>query len=536
MAGTQLLRLQVNERLAAAAEEIFGLVEKTIAEYQDEVVRSRTEIIQLRKQLEQLTVLKPEVMLFRADIQLVSEEILPSQQPDQLPTVVKTEPLDSQQVHVEVDTVPPPCPSDTKPVSEDLLPSLEQCDIKLEQIQEYSQVKEEQVEQCISPDVEADTSNNAGVRLPKSEPTSDFDLFPSSTAVTVGVNESIDDKQDESDGSPMLCCDSEKDQSQSVEVHMELEQPQRDKKSCRFCSDTFRSDSALRRHMQRFHEGQKAFKCLKCNKEFDQRHHLIQHVDDVFRLDTGAEDGHQDGPIRRGGLNHNSTFIACNGLNKTLLHPSMAGTQLLRLQVNERLAAAAEEIFGLVEKTIAEYQDEVVRSRTEIIQLRKQLEQLTVLKPEVMLFRADIQLVSEEILPSQQPDQLPTVVKTEPLDSQQECDIKVEQIQEYPQVKEEQVDQCISPDVEADTSNNAGVRLPKSEPTSDFDLFPSSTAVTVGVNESIDDKQDESDGSSMLCCDSKEDQSQSVEVHMELELEQPQRDKKSCRFCGYSSE
>ncbi|KAE8281062.1 hypothetical protein D5F01_LYC21644 [Larimichthys crocea] len=287
MAGTQLLRLQVNERLAAAAEEIFGLVEKTIAEYQDEVVRSRTEIIQLRKQLEQLTVLKPEVMLFRADIQLVSEEILPSQQPDQLPTVVKTEPLDSQQVHVEVDTVPPLCPSDTKPVSEDLLPSLEQCDIKVEQIQEYPQAKEEQVEQCISPDMEADTSNNAGVRLPKSEPTSDSDLFPSSAAVTVGVNESIDDKQGESDGSSMLCCDSEEDQSQSVEVHMELEleQPQRDQKSCRFCGDTFLSDSALRMHVQRFHEGQKAFKCLKCNKQFDRRNHLILHV----RIHTGEK-------------------------------------------------------------------------------------------------------------------------------------------------------------------------------------------------------------------------------------------------------
>ncbi|KAE8281072.1 hypothetical protein D5F01_LYC21654 [Larimichthys crocea] len=285
MAGTQLLRLQVNERLAAAAEEIFGLVEKTIAEYQDEVVRSRTEIIQLRKQLEQLTVLKPEVMLFRAEIQLVSEEILPSQQPDQLPTVVKTEALDSQQVHVEVDTVPPLCPSDTKQVSENLFPSLERCDIKVEQIQEYPQVKEEQVEQCISPDMEADTSNNAEVRLPKSELTSDFDLFPSSAAVTVGVNENIDDKQDESDGSPMLCCDSEKDQSQSVEVHMELEQHQRDKKSCRFCSDTILSDSALRRHMQRFHKGQKAFKCLTCNKEFDLRHHLIQHV----RIHTGEK-------------------------------------------------------------------------------------------------------------------------------------------------------------------------------------------------------------------------------------------------------
>lgn len=68
MAGTQLLRLLVNERLAAAAEEQFGLVEKTIVEYQDEAVRSKREIIQLKKQLEQLTVLKPEVILWRAGV------------------------------------------------------------------------------------------------------------------------------------------------------------------------------------------------------------------------------------------------------------------------------------------------------------------------------------------------------------------------------------------------------------------------------------------------------------------------------------
>ncbi|KAE8281061.1 hypothetical protein D5F01_LYC21643 [Larimichthys crocea] len=435
MAGTQLLRLQVNERLAAAAEEIFGLVEKTIAEYQDEVVRSRTEIIQLRKQLEQLTVLKPEVMLFRADIQLVSEEILTSQQPDQLPTVRKTEPLDSQQVQevsvfqiplVQVDTVPPLCPSDTKPVSEDLLPLLQQCDIKVEQIQEYPQVKEEQMDQCISPDVEADTSNNAGVRLPKSEPTSDFDLFPSSTAVTVGVNESIDDKQDESDGSSLLYYDSEDDQSRSVEVFVGLEQHLRDENSCRFCGKRFTQDLCLIRHVERSHKGQKAFKCLECNEEFEQRHQLSLHA----RIHT----------VRV----LPSTF-------KPLLHPSMAGTQLLRLQVNERLAAAAEEIFGLVEKTIAEYQDEVVRSRTEIIQLRKQLEQLTVLKPEVMLFRADIQSVSEEILPPHQPDQLPTVEKNKSLDSQQ--------------VKEEQEDLFITPHLEDDSSEDEKFKLTETETT-----------------------------------------------------------------------
>lgn len=65
MAGAQLLRELVNERLAAAAEQIFRLVEKTIGEYQEEVVRSKKEAIQLRKQLQQLSVLKAEVILTR---------------------------------------------------------------------------------------------------------------------------------------------------------------------------------------------------------------------------------------------------------------------------------------------------------------------------------------------------------------------------------------------------------------------------------------------------------------------------------------
>lgn len=68
MAGTQLLRELVNERLAVAAEQIFRLVEKTIAECQDEVVRSKKEVIQLKKRLEQLSVLKAEVILNRAGV------------------------------------------------------------------------------------------------------------------------------------------------------------------------------------------------------------------------------------------------------------------------------------------------------------------------------------------------------------------------------------------------------------------------------------------------------------------------------------
>ena len=58
MAKIQLLRMFLNQRLTAAAEEIFGAVEKTIAEYQEEVYRSKEENGRLQRQLD--IVLKPQ--------------------------------------------------------------------------------------------------------------------------------------------------------------------------------------------------------------------------------------------------------------------------------------------------------------------------------------------------------------------------------------------------------------------------------------------------------------------------------------------
>lgn len=49
------LRVFLNERLTAAAEEIFGAVEKTIAEYKEEISRSKDlEISRLKMQLKLL--------------------------------------------------------------------------------------------------------------------------------------------------------------------------------------------------------------------------------------------------------------------------------------------------------------------------------------------------------------------------------------------------------------------------------------------------------------------------------------------------
>lgn len=63
MSKVQKLRSLVNQRLTAAVEEIFGLFERTIAEYEEEVSRSKQENERQRKLLD--AVFNPEVRLHR---------------------------------------------------------------------------------------------------------------------------------------------------------------------------------------------------------------------------------------------------------------------------------------------------------------------------------------------------------------------------------------------------------------------------------------------------------------------------------------
>uniref|UniRef100_A0AAZ3S9L0 C2H2-type domain-containing protein n=1 Tax=Oncorhynchus tshawytscha TaxID=74940 RepID=A0AAZ3S9L0_ONCTS len=77
MSKIQLLRVFLNERLAVAVDEIFGAVEKTITEYQEEVSRSKDENDRLQRLLE--IALKPELKLHRAGLGH-SFEVHPDQQ------------------------------------------------------------------------------------------------------------------------------------------------------------------------------------------------------------------------------------------------------------------------------------------------------------------------------------------------------------------------------------------------------------------------------------------------------------------------
>ncbi|KAG8004788.1 hypothetical protein GBF38_010576, partial [Nibea albiflora] len=103
----------------------------------------------------------------------------------------------------------------------------------------------------------------------------------------------------------------------------------------------------------------------------------------------------------------------------------------LRALLTERLTAAAEEIVGLFEETVAEYEDRVERSEREICRQRRLLD--AVLKPEVKLHRA---VCPAEVPPSLDPEESaePPHIKEEP----EELWTTREQLQGVDEVKEEE--------------------------------------------------------------------------------------------------
>ncbi|XP_041708581.1 zinc finger protein 2 homolog [Coregonus clupeaformis] len=99
MSKIELLRMFLNQRLIAAAEEIFGVVEETIAEYQEEVSRTKEENSRLRITLDNRT--KPEIKLHRReDLQqltvTVSDEVVSPEQQEWSPSLGQKDPEPTQ--------------------------------------------------------------------------------------------------------------------------------------------------------------------------------------------------------------------------------------------------------------------------------------------------------------------------------------------------------------------------------------------------------------------------------------------------------
>ncbi|XP_029284254.1 zinc finger protein 3 homolog [Cottoperca gobio] len=305
MCKVQMLRALVKQRLTAAAEEIFVLFERTIAEYEEELCRSKEENERQRKLLD--AVLKPQLRLHRADVKqllLVKEEVPPEQQEW------------SSSLYQE-DPEPPP---HIKEEQEELwsshegeqLQGLEEADITKftftpvpvkseddEEKPQSSQLHQRQTEHmetgadgedCGGPEparnsdpethLQPDTEDKTG----DSSDTDDSEDWKETREPPSGLNSlgneevPISDSRSSAGEKPFSCSECWKrfGRNEHLKIHMKTHTGEKPF-SCSQCGKIFGTKGSLKRH-NKTHTGEKPFSCSQCGKRFGRNEHLKIHM------------------------------------------------------------------------------------------------------------------------------------------------------------------------------------------------------------------------------------------------------------------
>ncbi|XP_062414298.1 zinc finger protein 846-like [Pungitius pungitius] len=277
MSSVENLREFVNERLSAAAEEIFGVFKRTVVEYQEEIDRQRRLLD---------VFWKPEVRLHRIELPQSrvckeEEEEAPSDQElclqERKPSVDQEDP-DSPQIKEEQEEL---CSS---PEGEQLAPKQEAftltptCEERGHGDDQLLDLCTDETESVIQ---ETSYSNISVESTTVVELNNDHHFLPHNSHKSAFETRT----RVHSDEKPFSCktCGKGFKYSSNLKAHMRVHTGERPY-SCITCGKTFTKKSTLKSHT-RIHTGEKPYSCITCGKTFTKKSHLKSHT----RIHTGEK-------------------------------------------------------------------------------------------------------------------------------------------------------------------------------------------------------------------------------------------------------